>query len=188
MFEIFDDMRKYGSYSMTIISFILIAASGIFFSIIYYIMSSIQTAFGAADCVLDSNAIVSSCQELWELAVYPFLELRYILIWFSFFFIFALVLGMLINGYKSGKSPYLLGLLVSFVGLVTYLGIELSNMYRTILVNDVMREMLIEFPVYNKIMINFPAFCFIVGLFAILLGLVNYQKTRLNKNPEEDIY
>jgi hypothetical protein len=184
MLEALDEARRYGSFAMVIVGLLFIFGSGIFFGITYYIMDVTNTAFLANDCVINNNSLVSSCQELWSLAVYPFLDLKEILIWFSYVFIFALVLGMLMVGYQSGTSPLYLGAMVAFSGGITYLGIEISNIYRTMLENDAFRAMMVDFTVYNKIMLYFPWFAFFVGLFAVALGLVNFQRTFVNSDKE----
>jgi hypothetical protein len=148
-------------------------------------MDITQTNFESVDCVIENNTLVTSCQDLWDMALYPFLNLKEVLIWFSYFFIFGLVISLLILGYHSGKSPVLMGLMVAFIGGITYLGIELSNIYRTMLENDIFRVMMTEFTVYNKIMLNFPWFCFFVGVFSILLSIVNFQKTLVNEDKQE---
>lgn len=184
MFDALDNIKQYGSITLVIISLFAIFVSGLFFGITYYVMDNLDTELQAVDCIIEDNLYVESCQELFALSLYPFLALRELLVWMSFFFIFALVLGMLITGYQSGKSPALLGVLVTLVIVITYLGIELSNVYRTMLDNDIFRSMMVEFTVYNKIMLNFPWFAFFVGLFAIILSVVNYQKVNVNESVE----
>jgi len=184
MLDNFDDIVTKGSLVVIILSFLSIFVSGLFFGIAYYVMDTTEDAFRDANCTIENNVLVENCQELWELSLYPFFALKDLLIWFSFFFIFALVLGLLILGYKSGKSPVLLGLLIVFVIVLTYGGIELSNVYRSMLEVDVFRSMMTEFTVYNKVMLYFPYFVFFVGLMSVLLSLVNYQRTKVN-SPRE---
>jgi hypothetical protein len=186
MFDSFDDIATYGSLTVVILSILAIFVSGIFFGATYYIMDLTEDSFRNSDCVINNNLYVDSCQDLWELSVYPFFALKEILVWFSFFFIFALVLGLLILGYKAGKSPVLLGLLITFITVLTYIGIEVSNVYRTMLETDIFREMMIEFTVYNRVMLYFPWFVFFIGLMSVLLSIVNYQRTKTN-NPREEL-
>lgn len=189
MFDMIDNVKRYGGITLIILSLLAIFMSGIFFGITYYIMDVTHDGFLANDCAIENNIYVETCQDLWSLSVYPFLVLREILIWFSFFFIFALVLGMLITGYQSGKSPVLLGVLVVFIIVITYIGIEISNIYRSMLEIVVFRDMMLPFTIYNKIMLNFPWFTFFVGLLSVLLSVVNYQRTKVNKaTPEELSY
>lgn len=187
MFDWFDNIREFGGLTLIILSLILIFISGIFFGVTYYIMDYTEDAFQNVDCEIQDNVYVGNCQELWDLSVYPFLALREILVWFSFFFIFALVLGMLIVGYQSGKSPIFLGLFIVFVIVLTYFGIELSNIYRTMLEIDLFRQMMVDFTVYNKVMLNFPWFTFFVGLLSVMLGIVNYQRVTVNRPRQGEL-
>ena len=181
MFDLLDDLVNYGGITLVIMSLLAIFMSGIFFGATYFVMDTVQDAFLAQSCDIPNNVYVSNCQDLWSLSVYPMLELRELFIWMSFFFIFALVLGMLIVGYKSGKSPVFLGLLVVFIIVMTYAGIEISNVYRTMLEVDLFRGMMTEFTVYNKVMLNFPWFTFFVGLLSVMLSIVNYQRVNVNQ-------
>ena len=169
-----------GGIVLLIVSFVFIAISGLFFAGVYFIMDNVNTAFLTADCDIANNSIVSSCQELWELSLYPFLALKEILIWGSFVSIFALVAGLLVFGYQSGTRPTMLGFLVVVEILFTYGAIHIGNIYRTLIENDIVRGMLSDFTVYNKIMLNFPWFVFIVSLFSLALGVVNWQRSNIN--------
>ena len=154
MLEILDNLKKYGIFIAVLISIGMIAASGLFFGATYYLLDTTEDAFLTTSCEISNNTLVENCQELWDLALYPFLGLKGILVWASFFFIFGLVVALLVLGYLSGKSGALLGVMMAFVGGITYLGIELSNIYRTLLDNAIFRSMMLEFTVYNKIMLN----------------------------------
>lgn len=184
----FDLVKKYGSMIVVAVAFIMIAVSGVFFGTVYLLMDTVYDQFQDTDCTIDNNVFVSNCQELWELALYPFLEMKEILIWFSYLFIFALVIGLLVFGYQSGNSPVMMGFLILVVGGLVYLGIILSNMYQLMLANVVFREMMIPFVVYNKIMLYFPWFVFFVGLMAGLLSIVNWQKPRINSDADINNY
>ena len=186
MFEDFDNIATRGSLAIIILSVLAIFVSGMFFGGTYFLMGEVETAFNNTDCIIPNNTYVSTCQDLWGLSVYPFLALRELLVWISFFFIFAMVLGMLILGYKAGKSPVLFGLLVLFIITLVYGAIELSNVYRTMLEIDAWRSIMTPFTAYNAIMFNFPWFIFIVGLMAVMLSFVNFQRSKVN-SPREDL-
>ena len=186
MLESLDNFKKYGAIGAILISIFAILISGIFFGATYYVMDQVDTAFQNTDCVIENNVFVENCQELWDLSIYPFLALRELLVWISFFFIFALAMGILVLGYQSGKSPVLMGFLVLIVSVVSYLAIEVSNIYRTLLENEMFRNMMVEFTVYNKVILYFPWFIFIISLFAFMMGIVNWQRTRVN-SPENEL-
>ena len=188
MIDGLSNMKQYGSIGIILISIFAIMFSGIFFGITYFIMDTVQTGFEGTDCVIENNLFFETCQEMWAMSLYPVLEMKSILIWVSFFFIFALVFGMLILGYQSGKSPVLMGVLIVLTTIITYISIEVANIYRTMIENDILRDMLVEFTVYNKIMLNFPWFIFIVCLFSFIMGIVNWQRTKVNSSTEEMNY
>lgn len=179
-----ESYKKYGSLVLIAVSLLLIIISGVYFGVTYWTMDQIQVAFETTDCVIDNNNLVSSCQELFQLALYPFLELREILVWLSFFMIFGLTLGILMLGYQSGRSPVLMGLMFLFLTILTYLAIEVSNIYRTLLSNIQFQEIMIEFTVYNRLMLSLPWFIFIVGLFSLMMSIVNYQRSAVNTPTE----
>ncbi len=185
MLEVLDDLKRYGIFVAVALSILIIALSGVVFGFTYFLMDVTEDAFLSTSCDIDNNSLVDSCQDLWELSLYPFLALKTILVWLNFLFIFGLVIALLVLGYLSGKSGALLGVMMAFVGGITYLGIELSNLYRTLLENAIFRGMMVEFTVYNKIMLNFPWFTFFVGLFAVILGMVNFQRTKVNSPINE---
>jgi len=185
MLDTFDDIKKYGSLMVIVMSIMAIFLSGIFFGIAYFVMDTTETAFQQSDCVINNNVFFDSCQDLWDLSVYPFFALKDLLVWMSFFFIFALVIGMLVLGYKAGKSPILMGFLMVFVTAMTYISIEISNIYRTMLETDLFRQMMVEFTIYNKVMLGFPWFVFFVSLMSVLLSIANFQRTKVNSSQEE---
>lgn len=187
-FDFVEQIRENGIYLTIIFCFIMISVSGLFFGFTYFFMDTFQTALESTDCVIENNVLVGTCQELFELSFYPFLALKSVLVWASYFFIFGLVLALLVLGYRSGSSPVLMGVLVFLVGGITYLGIVLSNMYYVLIQNSIMQDIMSEFVVYNKIMLNFPWFSFFIGLFSIVLGIVNYQRSSVNTFSGEEVY
>lgn len=181
------DFRQKGIYLSVAISLLVIFMSGIFFGVTYFALDQVHTTFLTTDCVIDNNALVTSCQELFELSLYPLLLLKELLIWMSYFFIFGLVISLLVLGYRAGTTAVLLGIHISFVGLVTYSAILFSNAYLTFLDNATFRDFMVPFTVYNQIMINFPWFMFFVSLFSVMLGIVNFQKSSINTPDGEEL-
>lgn len=159
---------------------VFIAFSGMFFALTYFFINTTQTAFESMDCNLPGNAFGETCQDIFALVLYPALNAKVILIYLSYFFIFILVLGMLLTGYNSGTKPWMLGILVLVEVALTYGSFYLANIYRLLLENEIIRDALIPFSVYNKIMLNFPWFVFVVSLFSIALGVVNWQRVSRN--------
>jgi len=175
-----DDLKKQSGIAVIVIALTFLVVSGIAMGITHYVLEQTETALLTTDCVIPDNTLVSSCQDLFDLALYPFLGLRSVLVWANYFIIFGVVLGLLMLGYNSGKNPIYLGLLIIFVILLVYGSIEISNVYRTLLENSYFRDIMLDFTAYSRIMLGFPWFTFIVSLASVLLGIVNYQKIKVN--------
>jgi hypothetical protein len=188
MLSSLENSKKYGSIAFIAVALIFIFVAGVFFAMTYYVMDITQDALEGTDCTFENNSLVGSCQDLYAYSFYPVLQLRSILVWFSYFFIFGLVISMLVVGYKSGSSSVLMGVNVLFTILFTYGGIEISNVYRTLLDNELFRNMMIPFRVYNNIMINCHWFIFIICLASLGLGIVNFQKAPINEDPNINNY
>lgn len=174
------EVMRYGNIAVIIVSLLAIAISGFFFGFSYFFMDTVQTAMEGVSCDIPNNGIWSNCQEMFTTAAYPFLAMKDILIWASFFFIFVLVAALLVLGYQSGYRPIMLGFLALAELLITYGSLYVANIYRTMVSNATINSIMTPFTVYNKIMLNFPWFVFVVSLFSIVLGLVNWQRTRIN--------
>lgn len=181
----FDDTKK--TIFVILASFFAIAASGVGMGFIYYFMDVTDSHMQTISCTINNNVFVSSCQELFDLSLYPFLALKNIIVIFSAIFILILTVGVLTLGYQSGKQPWTIGILVLGCGLLTYLGNLLANMYIRLLENTIIYTMMLEFSVYNKVMLNFPWFIFIVSIFSVMLSIVNYQRTSVNRPTTQEL-
>jgi len=183
--DYFDLNSAKSSMMLVVTGILLIALSGLFFAGMYFFMNTIQEGLLATNCEITENVFFSDCQGMWEFVIYPFLNLKSVLVYLSFFSIFILTIGMLLTGYKSGTRPAFMGVLVLFeLGLV-YGSIHVANIYRILLENPIIRDAMIPFGAYNTLMLYFPWFVFIISLFSLVLGIVNWQKTPVNKVSEE---
>lgn len=162
-----------------------ILLSGLFMSISYYVLASIEAAFRAVNCLIPNNLYFSTCQEWFMLSIYPALELRYILIFASYFYIFGIVIGLFYIGFKTKKHPSLFVVHMILSLIFGYLAIEISNVYRSLLANPLMYEILTPFVIYNKIMIYFPQFIFFVIFLSGIIGLMGIVKGKFNEGVEE---
>lgn len=183
--DYFDIRSAKSSITLIVTGIILIAISGLVFAGIYFFMDTIQDGLLSADCEISGNVFFTNCQEMWTMIVYPFLNLKVVLVYLSFFSIFILTIGMLLIGYQSGTKPSMLGVLVLIEILIVYGAIPISNIYRTLLDNEIIRNAMIPFKVYNTLMLYFPWFVFIISLFALILGVVNWQRSPVNRVSDE---
>ena len=168
------------SITFLIFGIVMIAVSGMVFGLTYFVMDEVQDAFENTNCVISNNAFFDNCQEWFTATLYPFLDAKTILVYLDLIFIIVLIIGMLLSGYNAGNKPYMLGLLLVIeIGLV-YGSFWVSNIYRDLLSNEVIRTAMANFSLYNNIMLNLPWFVFIVTLFSLGLGVVNWQRVRRN--------
>lgn len=163
------------------LSIIAIFISGLFFGGIYYVLTTVQTGLESVSCTLPAQTGYATCQEWFTATIYQLFNLKWMIIPASYIFIFVLILGMLIVGYQIGGKPIYMGLYFVAVIVLTYGGILISNVYRTLLENDIVYNIMQPFTIYNKIMLNFPWFVGISGLLSIGLSIVNYQRAKVNE-------
>ena len=169
-----------GTVSFLVWGLVMIAVSGLFFSMAYFVMDLVGTSLENTNCIIENNAFFDECQDIWELAVYPFLALKTVLVYLSMFFIAILIAGMLLSGYNSGTRPYMLGVILLLNIALTYASLWVANIYRDLLGNAIILQSMTHFSVYNNIMLNFPWYVFIITLFSLALGVVNWQRAGRN--------
>lgn len=159
---------------------IFMLVGGLFFGAGSLMLNKIQEGFDGLDCDNEEVAVVCDAIDLVFLA--PLTALNGILVNISYLFIFLLILGMLMVGYNSGSSPKNIGFLIAGVFGVTYISIILSNIYYDLLTEPLFMEMMSEFVLFNKIILNFPWFTFIIGIISVMLSVVNYQRASVNSS------
>ena len=155
----------------------LIFISGIIFAITYFIMNNVHTSLLSVDCLIPQNVFFTTCQEWFAIALYPVLELKSILIYANYFAIFAFVFALFFMGFRTKKHPALFIVHILSSIIIGYLSIEIANIYRTILSNEIMYSMLIPFGIYNKIMLYFPQFVFFVVFLSGVIGFIGVFKS-----------
>lgn len=177
------DPKNKNAIVLMALSIFAIFLSGLFFGFTFYIASTVQEKLEEVNCTLPGTGY-ATCQEWFEDTFYNLLNLKGALITFSYIFIFVLVLGMLIVGYNVGGKPIYMGIYFVAVLVLTYGALEISNVYRTFLENEIVYDIMQPFTIYNKIMINFPWFIGFVGLLSVGMSIVNYQRVKVNEpNP-----
>ena len=168
-----------------VIATFLIFLSGLFMAVSYFVLAALEAAFEQVNCLIPNNLYVSTCQEWLAISIYPALELRYILIFASYFYIFGIVMGLFYIGFKTKKHPSLFAVHVILSIIFGYLAIEIANVYRTLIQNSLMHEILTPFVIYNKIMLYFPQFMFFVIFISGLIGFMGIIKGKFNEGIDE---
>ena len=155
----------------------LIAVSGFLMAISYYIMSTLETAFRSVDCLIPQNIYFTTCQEWFNMALYPVLELKSLFVFASYFFIFGVVFGLFFMGFRTKKHPALLVVHIISSIIIGYLAIEIGNIYRLLISNTFMYDIMVPFVIYNKIMLFLPQFMFFIIFVSGIIGLMGLFKS-----------
>lgn len=161
-----------------IVAMFMIFLSGLFMAISYWVMGSMKDSFESVNCLIVDNLFFSTCQEWFALSIYPFFALKEILIWFSYFYIFGIIFGLFYLGWKVRKHPSLLVVHIVLSIIVTYLSIEIANIYRVLIENPFIASIFQPFVIYNKIMLYLPTFMFITVFLSGLLGFFGFWKDK----------
>lgn len=155
----------------------IIAVSGFLMALTYFIMDTIETAFKEVDCLIPQNVLFTTCQEWFEMALYPVLQLKTLFIFANYFFIFGLIFALFYMGFRTKKHPALLIVHIVSSIIIGYLAIEIGNIYRTLISNPIMYDMMIPFVIYNKIMLYLPQFMFFVIFLSGIIGFMGIFKS-----------
>ena len=178
------DPKGKGPIVLMVVSIIAIFVSGLFFAFSYFVIDTVQDKLEEINCNLPAESGYATCQEWFEDTIFNVMNLKGVLITFSYIFIFVLVLGMLIVGYNVGGKPVFMGIYWVVALILTYGALMISNVYRTFLENGIVYNIMQPFTIYNKIMLNFPWFVGFIALVSIGLSIVNYQRVKENTpNP-----
>lgn len=181
----FDIRGTKNNFIVNLIAMSGIAISGLVMSFSYYVLSILQAAFEKVQCLIPDNVYFSTCQEWFTLTLYPVLNLKYIFIWASYFYIFGVVLGLFFIGFRTKKHPALFSVHIIMSIIFGYLSIEIANIYRTLLGNPLMYDILVPFSIYNKIMLYFPQFMFFVIFLSGIIGFMGIIKGKYKEGIEE---
>jgi hypothetical protein len=166
----------------------LIAVSGLIMAITFFIMKTLETSFKSVDCLIPQNVFFTTCQEWFEMALYPVLELRSVLVYANYFFIFGVVFGLFYMGFRTKKHPALFVVHVISSIIIGYLAIEIGNIFRLLISNPFLYEMMIPFPIYTKIMLYLPQFIFFVIFLSGIIGFIGvFKSAGQYKQGNEDL-
>jgi len=178
--------KSQGMFSnLTLILILLIVSSvaGLLAGIIYYDMAVVQSTLQTVDFAIpiqDNSSIgttnVTHFQDILEIVVYPILNLKSSLPYLTYFLIFGLVIAFGISSYLSSKNPVFFVYHILFLLLMTYFCFIISNAYIDLLSNPFINQMMINFTIYNKLMIYLPQVVFFTGLMFGAISFINLIK------------
>jgi hypothetical protein len=126
---------------------------------------------------------ITTFQDVLELTVYPVMGLVDALPYLVYFMMFAFIIGLAITAYLTSKNPIFFVLHIIFTIVLTYFAIILSNTYQTLLSNPYINTMMVDFPIYNKLMLFLPQILFLTSLVFAGIAFVNVMKPQTAESP-----
>lgn len=180
----------FSNFVVLIIFLVVATVGGILAGVIYYDMGLMDSTLHTVDFAIPievnstvANATqVNTFQDILGITVYPILGLRTALPYLAYFMIFAFIIAMAITAYVSSRNPIFFVLHILFTMLITYFCFILSNVYITLLQNPFINQMMINFTIYNKLMIYLPQIMFFTSLLFGVISFINLMKPQTNYN------
>lgn len=163
--------------------------SGILAGVIYYDIEVLDKTLKTVnfDIPIQNNitehgeyANISDFQDILEIVVYPVLDQRKALPYLTYFMIFGFIIALSTTAYVSSKNPVFFVLHLLFLLTITYFCNILSNVYIELLSDDFINQMMLNFQIYNKLMIYLPQIIFFAGLLFGLIAFINVIKPQSN--------
>jgi hypothetical protein len=175
---------KFENIVMLVIFFAIISFVGLFAGLFNYGIGVLQVNLetinvsiptdGGVNASLNPN--MTTLQDVLGLTIYPFLELRSALPYLTYFLVFALIIAFSISAYLSSKYPLFFVVHLLFTLVMTYFAIIISNTYVDLLTNPFINSIMLDFPIYNRLMYALPSIVFFPSLlFGIIAFIVNFK-------------
>lgn len=166
---------NYSNLAFILLFMSIVTISGILGGIIYFDMNILEETLLEVNFEIPRETNISSnitdFQDIMEIVVYPFLELRESLVYLTYFMIFGFIISLGIVAYLSTKTPVFFVVHLLYTILLTYFCFILSNAYISMLTQPFINSLMANFIVYNKIMLYLPQVVFFTSL---LFGVISF--------------
>lgn len=177
----------FSNLTLMVIFLIVVSVSGLFAGLVYYGMNTLKVTLLTVDFPLpiEDNSTASELnmthfQDILELVVYPILDLKDSLPYLTYFMVFGFIIALGMTAYLTTKNPLFFVLHLLFTFLMTYFCIILSNNYAGLLTNPFINTLMVDFTIYNKLMLYLPQVVFFTSLLFGIISFVNVIKPQNN--------
>lgn len=165
-------------------------AGGLLGGLVYYQMNLLDTSLRTIDfdIPLAQNssgdiANITTFQDVLDLTIYPLLGLKDAIPYLVYFMMFAFIIGLAITAYLTSKNPIFFVLHILFTLVLTYFAIILSNTYAELLSDVFINEMMVGFPIFNRLMLSLPIILFVTAVVFGAIAFINVIKPSTPENP-----
>lgn len=171
----------FGNFMLLIIFLVVAIVSGLLAGVVYFDMNTLDSALHTVNFQIPienniSVGNVSDFQDILGIVVYPLLGLRSSLPFLVYFMIFGFIIALGMSAYLTCKNPIFFVLHLLFTFLITYFCIILSNTYSMLLTNPFINSMMLDFTIYNKVMLFLPQIVFFTSLLFGVIAFINLMK------------
>lgn len=169
-----------------VIFLVVTFVGGILLAIIYYDMNLLNSTLQTVNFVIPTQINntndynITDLQGILGATVYPLLGLSSSLPALSYFMVFAFIIALGITAYVSSKNPVFFVLHLLFTFIIAYFCIILSNVYLKLLSNQFFNQAMVNFTIYNKLMIYLPGVVFFSSLLFGAIAFINVMKPQSN--------
>lgn len=192
----------FSNFILLIIFLAVAILSGLIAGVVYFQLNTLDTTLHSVNFDLpiqnnqsiympENNKTITDFQGILGIVVYPLLGLRTSLPFLVYFMIFGFIIALGMSAYLTCKNPIFFVLHLLFTFLITYFCIILSNTYSKLLSNPFINSMMLDFTIYNKVMLYLPQIVFFTSLLFGVIAFVNlikpqndYSMTGLNYSGE----
>jgi hypothetical protein len=165
---------KHGSYANVFVFLILAFVIVIFFGIMYYGFTLINTTLGSVQFDIGNTNFTSIVDSTWGQVYDAYGQLKTL----SYVLIFGMVLTILVSAWSVRRPPIFLVIwvIVSILGIIV--GAYLSNAYQLLLNNPDFGSTLESFKGGSYMLLYLPYLAGIVSLFSGLISLIGLNRSR----------
>lgn len=175
-----------GNFVILLIFLVAVLSGGLLAGLIYYQLNVLEGAIQTINFEIPisnnmTNAYnITDLQGILGVTVYPLLGLKTSLPYLTYFMVFAFIIALAMTAYVSSKNGifFVVHLLITI--LITYFSIILANVYIDLLANPFINQMMIDFTIYNKLMVYLPQVIFFTSLVFGAIAFVNLMKPQSN--------
>lgn len=174
------------NFVLIVIFVVAVFVSGLLAGIIYYDMGILQNTLTTINFQIPNESNITNSNNITDFqgilgaTIYPLLGLRSALPYLTYFMVFGFIIALAITAYASSKNPifFVVHILITFV--VTYFCIILSNVYIKLLQDPFINSIMLQFTIYNLLMVYLPWVVFFTSLLFGAISFVNVMKPQSN--------
>jgi len=172
---------KFDNIIILVIFLVVVSFGGLLAGMVYFNLTTLDSTLRTInfDLPIQNNASAGNLtdfQDILSIVVYPILGLKESLPYLTYFMVFAFVIALAITAYLTSKNPVFFVVHLLFTFIITYFCMLLSNMYKSLISQPFINQMMINFTIYNKLMFYLPQIVFLTSLIFGVISFINIMK------------